>query len=81
MIILYYIILSEICPSCDVIDDEQHRLNFCTRYRATNLCDSLEKANFDDIYSENFATVKNMLNQISDVWNLKTAHGCMVQTA
>ena len=72
--------LPEICPSCDVTDDEQHRLNHCIRFKNTNLYDSPNKTNFDDIYSDDFATVQSALNRIDKVWNLKTGHGCMVQT-
>ena len=41
--------LPEICPSCDVTDDEQHRLNYCTRFNEINLSDKLTKVNFDDV--------------------------------
>ena len=72
--------LPEICPVCNVTDDEQHRLNYCNRFRATNLFDSTEKVRFDDIYETDFAIVKKTLTSIKNVWNLKTGHGCMVQS-
>ena len=71
--------LPEVCPTCLVIDNEQHRLNDCTRFRKTNLCDSFNKCNFDDIYKNEFTIVKDMIHHVEKVWNLKTGHGSMVQ--
>ena len=72
--------LPEICPECKVTDNEQHRLNNCTRFRQTNLCDSVDKVNFDDIYSTDFSVLMSTIKSIEKVWNLKTGHGSMVQT-
>ena len=72
--------LPEICPACNTTDDEQHRLNYCTRFRSTNLCDSSEKIHFDDVYETDFTIVKKTLSFIEKVWNLKTGHGSMVQS-
>ena len=46
---------------CKVIDDEQHCLNYCTRFRSTNLCDKYEKHNFDNVYATDLAIVKNTI--------------------
>ena len=72
--------LLETCPACNVIDDEQHRLNYCTRFERTNFCNSANRVDFNDIFSTDFAVVKNALNHIEKVWNMKTGHGSMVQT-
>ena len=71
--------LPEICPVCKVVDDEQHRLNYCTRYRKTNLCDHVAKVNFDDIYVSDCIIVKRMISYIEQVWNAKTGNGSMVK--
>ena len=71
--------LPEICPACSVTDDEQHRLNQCTRYERTNFCNSDEKHNFDDVYDSDVSVVKEILKSIERVWNVKTGHGSMVQ--
>ena len=71
--------LPEICPACKVLDDEQHRLNHCIRFRKTNLCDCAEKVDFDDVYKSDISIVKKMLNEIGKVWDLKAGHGSMVQ--
>ena len=41
----------KICRACGVIDDENHRINYCTLWAATNLCNSDEKIDFESIYS------------------------------
>ena len=51
----------ETCSECNEIDDESHRLNSCSRFRQTNLCNSSEKAEFTDVYSNDIETVKNIL--------------------
>ena len=40
------------CRECGVIDDENHRMNFCKNWRDINLYDSSDKVNFDDIYDD-----------------------------
>ena len=43
----------KMCGQCNMIDDEDHRINFCKIWRDTNLADCTEKVNFRDLYSEN----------------------------
>ena len=71
--------LPENCPECEVTDDEQHHLNFCTRYKDINFCNDVEKHSFDEIYESDFTVVKRAINRIERVWNLKTGHGSMVK--
>ena len=63
--------LPEICTVCKEVDDESHRLNLCSRFAQTNLCNSTEKVDFSDIYSDNVDTVKNILRVIMKVWNTR----------
>ena len=46
------------------MDNKHHRLNLCSRFRQTNLCDSANKVNFEDVFSDDIAVVKNALNHI-----------------
>ena len=71
--------LPEICPMCHVTDNEQHRLNYCIRFKNTNLCNHVNKLNFDDVYQSDLTIVKNAIQHIEKVWNLKTGQGCMAQ--
>ena len=65
----------EICTNCNKTDNEHHRLNLCSRFRHTNLCDSNEKVAFADVLSDDAEKVKNILKVIMKVWNIR--HGGM----
>ena len=65
------------CVSCDVIDDENHRLNDCTLYRDINRCDSDVKFDFNDVYSEDLSVLRHIFDEITNVWNLRNANGTM----
>ena len=67
----------EICSQCTVIDDEDHRLNHCDKFRDINFCNHTEKVDFKKIYSNDIDTVREVLPMIQKVWNTKTAHGTM----
>ena len=66
-----------ICISCDVVDNEYHRLNECSRFTSTNFVDNPEKVDFDLIYSPEVETIRSIINHIKRVWNMKCANGTM----
>ena len=70
---------SVICPTCKKTDDEDHRLNYCRRYRETNYCDYEEKVTFDDVYSTDINVLKKIIEKIEKVWNTRNAHGTILQ--
>ena len=67
----------EICNTCNCVDDENHRLNHCVKFRETNLYDSTEKVDFQNVYSNDIAVLQDIIPIIQKVWNTKTAHGTM----
>ena len=69
--------LSTTCLACNVLDNESHRLNYCVKYKENNLYSSNDKANFEDIYSDDIDVIKRVIIHIEKVWNVKTAHGSM----
>ena len=69
--------MSEICAKCNVLDDENHRLNHCSNYKNVNLLDTCDNVNFRDIFSTDINTVKNVIKLIEKVWNVTNAHGSM----
>ena len=71
--------IPETCAQCNQIDDENHRLNYCIRFRETNLYDTDEKVDFSEIFSTDINTLRNILPKIEGVWNVKNAHGTMVK--
>ena len=62
---------NENCSTCNVPDDESHRINYCVRFRETNLCDSPLKVEFDIINSQDDKSVECVIDTVSTLWNLK----------
>ena len=67
----------ENCWDFNIIDDEHHRLNICTKWEDTNNANNHTKTNFQDIYSEDKDVLNNVINEIEKVWELKYANGRM----
>ena len=65
------------CNDCNVHDDEAHRLNHCTRFRTINRCDNTEKIDFKMIHKEDPVMLKNMVIEITKVWNFCNKNGTM----
>ena len=66
-----------LCDQCNVVDNENHRLNHCIKWRDMNLYDSDEKADIQSIHSCDINTIRPLLLLIEKVWNVRTAHGTM----
>ena len=58
------------CPACKTVDDEQHRINYCSLYRTTNLCDSINKIDYSLIYSDDLNDVLQVVTIILKMWDL-----------
>ena len=58
------------------MDDENHRLNSCEKWRETN---NFEKtpSDFNDIYSNENDTLIRIIDEIEKVWELRFANGRM----
>ena len=65
------------CPSCNVLDDEDHRLNTCPTWGEKNLANKESKVDFQDVFSGDIRTLRNILPHIELLWNVKNAHGTM----
>ena len=68
-----------ICATCKMNDNEDHRMNYCVRYRTTNYHDHSEKITFDDVFSTETNVLKKIVANIGKVWNTRNAHGTMVK--
>ena len=57
---------TRMCEVCGELDNESHRINHCRRWHRTNLCESIDKIDFNDIYSNDtekcLAVVKIVLS-------------------
>ena len=69
--------INENCNVCNVHDDENHRMNYCHKFKDINLCESDCKAEFDKIYSSDTGTLNEIIPIIEKVWNTKNANGSM----
>ena len=58
------------CPKCNVIDDESHRINYCSVFRSTNLYDSTEKIDYDKLFSNDLNEVLTVVTIILKLWDL-----------
>ena len=69
--------MSETCNYCNVIDDENHRLNDCPLLRNVNLADTRCRIDFNDVFSSDINVLRPVIKEIGKVWNVQTAHGTM----
>ena len=69
--------MSETCMQCNMIDNEDHRLNYCEKWRNNNFYDITEKVDFSLINSNNITLIRNLLNKIGQVWNETDSNGTM----
>ena len=58
------------CGSCGTLDDEDHRINHCILYRNVNLFDSIDKLDFNIIYSDKIDDSLRAVDNILKVWDL-----------
>ena len=65
------------CRECGVIDDENHRINYCKIWRDVNLYDSCDKINFDDIYGEDRAKSLIIIERVLLMWDLGNGKNSM----
>ena len=65
------------CKKCNCLDDEDHRLNHCIRWRSINLYDCNEKVDLNAIHSNNLHDLQPIISKIETLWNTKNAYGTM----
>ena len=53
----------EICTQCHVLDDENHRLNECIKFRDVNLYDSETK---EDFFANDIETLREIIGKKSN---------------
>ena len=68
------------CHECGVIDDENHRVNYCKRWSDRNLSGSDEKLDFVLIYSENHQESMKIIELILSLWDLGNGRNVMRET-
>ena len=59
------------CDECKVIDDEDHRINWCRKWENVNRYCNDEKVVFADIFSGDVEKCLFVVGSILDIWDLK----------
>ena len=68
---------SETSNDCNELDDENHRLNYCSKYRDINFFNHTLKIDFRDIYSNDELVLRKIVDGIKKVWNVHNANGTL----
>ena len=63
----------EICPLCNIPDDENDRLNMCPKWENT----SNRKIDFNDIYHSDSQKLNQVINEKEKKWKLTYTNGRM----
>ena len=69
--------LNNTCDTCDCLDDENHRLNFCPKWGNNSDDADDEIIPFELVYSSDPLVLDNILPRIEQTWNTKNGHGTM----
>ena len=62
----------KLCNVCKVIDDENHRINWCKRLESINLYNGKSKADFQDIYSRDESKCLHIVEIVASLWDLES---------
>ena len=65
--------MADICRHCNMIDNENHRLNECN---FLNDATHRQRCNFSDVYSNDEAILK-IIKHLYSVWEFRYANGRM----
>ena len=62
---------TKMCKECNVVDDENHRLNFCGKWRHVNLYGKGMMIDFETVYSEDKDVLRQVSTLLESVWNVE----------
>ena len=60
----------KICRTCNVEDNENHRINYCTVWSGINLSNKSEKIDFELIHSGDEKESIKVVKKIIEMWDL-----------
>ena len=61
----------KMCANCGIIDDENHRMNYCSLYKHVNLHDTDEKVDFCQIHSDDKQQAVKVIRNVLSMWDLE----------
>ena len=62
---------TKLCDRCKVIDNEDHRINDCTKWEGVNLVDKSRGITLDDIYFDDYDRCLAVVETIHSLWDLE----------
>ena len=62
---------TKLCTTCDIVDDENHRMNHCIKWKDINMYGTEHEINFDAVYTNEIDTLKQISGLIQSIWNLE----------
>ena len=62
---------TRMCEVCGELDNESHRINHCRKWHRTNLCESIDKIDFNDIYSNDTEKCLAVVKIVLSLWDLE----------
>ena len=65
------------CGKCGVVDDEDHRINYCSLWSTINLSSCNKKMDFKLIFSEEEQESMRVIRVVLDMWDLENGKNCM----
>ena len=68
---------SAICMECQETDDEDHRLNVCSKWQHINFVNDDTNTPFSNVHSGNREILAPILSRIQKVWELHLGNGSM----
>ena len=67
----------EYCKQCKVVDDENHRINYCPQYKNKNLHGSSIKFDFKVVNTGEDETIDRVLEVVCELWELSNGKNSM----
>ena len=69
--------MNDRCTTCDKVDNEEHRLNSCDKFKENNFCNNDITILLRSIYSKDPDVLHQTIRHISKVWNVRNGNGSM----
>ena len=67
----------KVCAECGLTDNENHRMNECSKWQGVNMYGKQNDIEFDRIYSENYEECGAIVNNILKIWDLENGKNTM----
>ena len=62
---------TRMCEICGIPDNESHRINYCKKWHQTNLYESIDKIDFNDIYCNDTEKCLAIVKIVLTLWDLE----------